>query len=313
MSDTFTLNDIPDLTGKVAIVTGGNAGIGYHTSLELARHGARVLVGSRNKERGQAAVDTIKQEVSGANVELMELDLNSLHQVKQAADAFLTTDSPLNILVTNAGIMGVPFAQTPDGIESQLGVNHLAHHYLISMLADKLSASATPGSPSRIVYVSSEAHSAAPSTGCTVDKLDDPATYSRWPAYGRSKLANILDANAWAKRLQPDKVLVNSLHPGRVNTELFEKMGKSIPIVKTPLIMKMTKGVLSLILLTPSQGAYTSLYVATSPDIVKNGWTGQFFMPYTKHVKPSKQAQDEAAAEALWNWSEETIQRVMAA
>jgi len=306
----FEPKDIPDLTGKVAIVTGANSGIGLNTALELARHHAHVFVGSRSPDKGKAAIDTIKKEVPDANVELLQLNLSSLHDVKTAADAFMARDLPLHILVNNAGIMAPPFSQTTDGIESQLGVNHVAHHLFVSQLADKLKTSGTPESPSRLVYVSSFGHNLAPSTGCAIGAMDKEETYSRWPAYGRSKLANILDTRGWVKHFGDAPVLANVLHPGAVNTELYEKSSHAAGITAT--ILQGVKSVAGWFMVTPAQGSYTSLFAATSPQVVENKWTGQYFVPYGKLSETSKQGKDEVARDALWEWTEETIQKILA-
>ncbi|CAG8668411.1 4992_t:CDS:2 [Cetraspora pellucida] len=151
----FTFDGIPDLTGKVAVVTGGNAGIGYITCRELARQNAHVFILGRSIERGQAAVEKIKSETGNQNVEFLQLDLNSLKSVKECAENFLVRDLPLHIFT---------FALTEDGIQEEFGVNHL----LTKLLLPKIKAS----QPARIVNVSSRAHKRV--TGIDFEKLNDP-------------------------------------------------------------------------------------------------------------------------------------------
>jgi len=143
--------------------------------------------------------------------------------------------------------------------------------------------------------------------------LDDEKTYSRWPAYGRSKLANILDTRGWVKHFgggDTPKVLSNVLHPGTVNTEWYEK--SSPPTGFTGVILQEIRNVAGLIMVTPAQGSYTSLFVATSPQVLEHKWNGEYFVPYGKLSETSKQGQDAEARDALWKWTEETIQKSMA-
>ena len=207
--------------------------------------------------------------------------------------------------------MATPFEKTVDGLEKQLAVDHIAHHYLTSRLMSLLTASATEDHPSRIVYLSSTAHLMAPSTLFPIPgKLDEEKTYSAWPAYGRAKVANILDARAWAKRTDTSKVLINAIHPGAVNTELFDKATGAFSFIN-PVIVGAKNAFGSLFLKTPDQGCVTSLYVATSTDIVKNKWSGCYFEPYGVKKEPSKLARNDEEMEKLWTWTEETIERVL--
>ncbi|CAI2163422.1 15681_t:CDS:2 [Funneliformis geosporum] len=205
----FIIENIPDLTGKVAIVTGGNTGIGYITARELSRKNAHVFIASRNKERGEGAVEKIKKETGNNQVEYLYLDLNNLKNVKKSAESFLSKDLPLHILINNAGIMATPWTLTEDGIQDQFGL------FTMTLLA-KIEASA----PSRIVNVSSLAHNHAPAAGIEFDKINQEGAQSSWEHYGISKLANILFTESLSKRLEGKEVYVNSIHPGFVHTEL---------------------------------------------------------------------------------------------
>ena len=151
MSNKWTQNDMPDLSGKVVVVTGANCGLGYEAAKEFARKGARTVLACRSVDKAQAALDQIKQEIPGAHVETLQLDLASLASVRDFAQAFKSRYDRLDILVNNAGIMWVPYQKTEDGFESQFGTNHLGHFALTGLLMDLLLK--TPGA--RVVNVSS--------------------------------------------------------------------------------------------------------------------------------------------------------------
>ena len=325
---SFKVSDIPDISGKVGWVTGANSGIGYETALQLAKHGAKVYLCARSIEKGQAAVTKIKQVLGSdpkGDIIFHQLDLSSLAQVKQSVNAFLAKESQLNILypsidvyvffyffrVNNAGLVSAKFEKTPDGIEKTLGVNHVAHHYLTSLLVPLLTTSASRGNPSRIVFVASNAHEFVNSSLFPMtSKLDYKKTYSGFPAYARSKLANILDARGWANHVDKETILVNAVHPGAVYTEIYDKTNSDgIPIAQAASAISKIIG--KLFFKTRLQGSLTSLYVATSPDIVNNGWTGCYFTPYGVKQEPSKWGRSDEEMERLWEWTEKTIQAVM--
>eukprot|EP00567_Pseudictyota_dubia_P000717 CAMPEP_0197464354 /NCGR_PEP_ID=MMETSP1175-20131217/63979_1 /TAXON_ID=1003142 /ORGANISM="Triceratium dubium, Strain CCMP147" /LENGTH=526 /DNA_ID=CAMNT_0043000333 /DNA_START=87 /DNA_END=1668 /DNA_ORIENTATION=+ len=241
----FKASDIGDMTGKVAIVTGSNTGIGYHTALELVRNGADVIVAARSPAKGEAAVAAILEEVqaddNAGNAVYMPLDLSSLKSVKKFADDFLKLKKPLHILVNNAGVMKSPGAQyvgqnftygfetTVDGFESHIGINHIGHFYLTQLLTKKLKESA----PSRVVALSSGAESGSYPEGMRFD-LWKPSggerdeDYEDGMAYGQSKLAAILFARELAERLEGTGVTAYSCHPGIITTELGRYMGEKM-------------------------------------------------------------------------------------
>ncbi|RZF33778.1 hypothetical protein LSTR_LSTR014947 [Laodelphax striatellus] len=205
-----------DLNGKVAIVTGANCGIGFETARALALHGCLVIFACRSMERAQAAIDKIKQERSAAKCLAFELDLQSLASVKLFADQFKRRFKSLNILILNAGVFGIPYSQTADGLETVFQVNHLSHFYLTLLLEKPLAQSA----PSRVVVVSSESHRFA---NLKLDSLDEntlsPSSASWYwgmMAYNNSKLCNVLFANELAERWKTKGICVYSLHPGNM-------------------------------------------------------------------------------------------------
>ncbi|CAG8555147.1 6151_t:CDS:2 [Funneliformis caledonium] len=295
----FTTEKIPDLTGKVAIVTGGNTGIGYITARELARKNAHVFIASRNKERGEGAVEKIRKETGNNQVEYLYLDLVNLKNVKKSAENFLSKNLPLHLLINNAGIMATPWSLTEDGISDQFGVNHVGHFLFTMTLLAKIEASA----PSRIVNVSSKAHEMAPATGIEFEKINQEGAHSTWKRYGTSKLANILFTKSLSKRLEGKEVYVNSIHPGVVDTELSRG-----PISSYGFIAKVLGAVFSTFFsLSPDDGALTQLYAATSPEIVEKNYRDQYFEPFGNIGKKSAAAQDEEQAEKLWKYTEELI------
>src|SRR5690242_4845134 len=214
-NNKWTANDMPDQTGRVAIVTGANVGLGYESALALARKGAQVIVASRNPEKGQKAVSSIKEQVPGAKIEFIQLDLASLASVRAFADEFKRRYNRLDLLLNNAGVMAIPRAETADGFEMQLGTNHLGHFALTGLLLDLLLK--TPGS--RIVNTSSSAQYMGRMN------FEDPQlrqNYSRWGAYGQSKLANVLFTHELQRRLEQagSTTISASAHPGGARTNL---------------------------------------------------------------------------------------------
>nr|CAG8639582.1 365_t:CDS:2 [Entrophospora candida] len=285
----FGFSEIPDLTGKVVIVTGGNTGIGYVTSRELARKNAHVFILSRSIEKGTTAVEKIKQETGNQHIEFLQLDLQSLKSVKGCAESFLARKLPLHILINNAGIMATEFSLTVDGIQDQFGTNHIGHFLLTKLLLPTIESSA----PSRIVIVSSIGHEYTAKNGIEFDKLNDPNAHTTVVRYGQSKLANILFAVELNKRLEGKKVYVNCLHPG-----IIDNWGKwVVPFVK----------LVSLALLTPDEGALTTLYCATSPEIEEKNLRAQYFIPFGEVSTPSKFARDEELAKKCWEFSENLV------
>ncbi|KAJ8322902.1 hypothetical protein BDV3_006815 [Batrachochytrium dendrobatidis] len=305
----YSVDMIPDLTGKVAIVTGGNTGIGYETVHALAKAGAKVFMASRSEERAVEAIAKIHKDL-GKNdmVEFLRLDLQDLKQTKTAALNFLAMSLPLDILVNNAGIMACPFALTKDGIESQMGTNHLGHFLFTTTLIPALEKAA----PSRVVCVSSFGHSITTEVGINFERINDESLCSSWQRYGQSKLANILFARSLAKRLASSKVYVNSLHPGVVHTEIMRGPANLYGLTGIfSGLSWLATGLTGMIALTPKQGALTQLYLATSPDISDQGISGKYFIPFGKESDDCTPfAKDDDLAEKLWEWSQNIVDKI---
>lgn len=262
----YSFNEIPQIEprSRVAIVTGANEGIGKVTARELVRKGWHVIIASRNAERAENAIKSIRNDLqmSDAALDFIQLDLSSLTSVRRFVDEFHQRQLPLHLLINNAGVLSAEFERSESGEELQFATNHLGHFLLTNLLLDDLRASA----PSRIVIVSSTAHRGADRIEYDDQKRNEPfqvtSTLSTMQAclkrYQQSKLAGVMMCTELANRLGPDsKVYCNSLHPGVIQTEIWKTY-------------KWTKFFLRPFLRTVDNGAMTTLYVATHPDIENN-------------------------------------------
>lgn len=211
-------NEKVDVAGRVAIVTGSNTGIGKETAMGLARYGVHVILACRNMTLANEARAHIIRETGNQNIRCMKLDLSSFKSIRKFADEFLATDSPLHILINNAGVMGMKRRLTEDGLEEHIGVNHFGHFLLTMLLLRRLIES----KPSRVISVSSYGHRVVT---MRKDDLMGEKNYNRFFAYCQSKLANVYFANALAKRLANTGVTSNSLHPGVIFTDLSRNLG----------------------------------------------------------------------------------------
>ncbi|MEZ4671202.1 MAG: oxidoreductase [Anaerolineae bacterium] len=296
----WTSADIPNLTGKVAIVTGANSGIGYETAVELARKDASVIMTARTLEKGNAAVDALRRTVHEADVEVIVLDLADLASVRAFAEAFRQKYTRLDILCNNAGVMAIPYQTSADGFEMQFATNHLGHFALTGLLLDTLLN--TPGA--RVVTVSSNLHR---SGQIDFDTLDNATNYSPATAYSRSKIANLLFTYELQRRLERRQADVISVaaHPGYAATNLQfvgpQMMGSRLRA------SLMTLGN-NLLAQNAAMGALPTLYAATASDV--HG--GDYFGPngfmhmrgYPVKEQSSKDSHDSQLAARLWEVSE---------
>src|SRR5579863_3490584 len=209
----WTADDIPDLSGKTIVVTGGNSGIGYEAALEFARKRAEVILACRDLGKARTAAAQITGSASGAQVEVMELDLSNLASVRGFSDAFHLKHQALHVLCNNAGVMAIPYRQTADGFEMQFGTNHLGHFALTGLLMDRLLASES----ARVVNVASGAHRMGK---IRFDDLAWKKGYRKWFAYGMSKLANLLFTVEMARRAKSKNLnlIAVAAHPGYAST-----------------------------------------------------------------------------------------------
>jgi NAD(P)-dependent dehydrogenase (short-subunit alcohol dehydrogenase family) len=286
------------LSGKVIVITGGNTGIGKEAAVGLASQDARVVITSRNEERGRSARDEIVERSGSEDVEVMPLDLASFRSIRSFADDVLRRFDRLDVLVDNAGLIHRRRTETEEGFETTFGVNHLGHFLLTDLLLERLRAS----SPARIVVVASDAHKGA-RRGLDFDDLQSTRHYRWGNAYSKSKLANIYFARELARRLDGSGVTVNALHPGFVRSD-FGRGGDLGPVYGWGI--KYLAGPFAI---SPEKGALTTIYLASSPEV--DSVSGGYFYK-CKPATPSAVARDDASARRLWDASEQLVASVPA-
>ncbi len=279
------------MTEQVAVITGGNAGIGKETAVALARAGWRVFITARDPGRGTAALEDIRARSASERTAVIPLDLADLASVRAFPALLAAQTDQLDVLVNNAGLVLQDRRVTSDGFEQTFGVNHLGHFLLTDLLLDRLRANPNG---SRVVVVSSHAHKMA-RRGLDFDDLQtEHRRYRGFAAYSRSKLANILFTRELARRLDGSNITVNALHPGFVDSR-FGRDGD------TRRWFEVAYRVGSVMAITPEAGAQTSVYLASSPDV--DGITGEYFYK-GRPAKVSSAALDNVAATRLWAASE---------
>lgn len=304
MARGWTENDIADLSGKTFIVTGANSGIGFEAARALAEKGGTVVLACRSPEKGRAAADRIRLVHSGAKVEVGELDVASLASVRAFAERFLREHARLDALVNNAGVMAIPRGETVDGFEMQIGTNHLGHFALTGLLLGRLFASA----PSRVVSVSSMMHTRGKFGALDADDLRLATGYTKWGAYGRSKLANLLFSYELQRRLEIEhpNVLGVACHPGYAATSL-QSVG---PSMTGSVVQKATMAVgNALFAQSARSGALPTLYAAVGEGVRGGEFIGprgpmsMWGAPVSQ--KSSRASRDLYAAKKLWETSEQ--------
>lgn len=276
-----------DLSGKVALITGVNSGLGFESMRVLAMRGAHVIGAARTLEKAREACSKVEGHTTAVVCELS--DLNS---VAACAGKVLEIGKPLDILMCNAGIMAPSELVQIDGIELQFMTNHLGHFLLVNRLLEQLIAA----DQGRVVMVSSGGHAHSVAGGIDFANLSGDLSYNAWKFYGQSKLANILYASELARRLEGTRATSNALHPGVIRTNLARS----------------TKGVFSNLITilakpferTVEQGAATQCYVATQPGL--STVSGRYFAD-CRESKPSKDAKRRALAGQLWQISENLL------
>jgi len=296
MAEGWTADRMPDQSGRVAVVTGANSGLGLITARELARRGALVVLACRNMEKGRAAHAEVAAVASGSDPELEELDLASLESVRAFAERFKAKHDGLDLLINNAGVMAPPRQLTADGFELQLGTNHLGHFALTGLLLPLMEGR----EDARVVTLSSNAHKTV--RGIAFDNLNGDRRYFRWNAYGQSKLANLLFALELDRRLRARDSTVKSLaaHPGYAATNL---QSAAAPLIDR-LVMKVSNAVIAQ---SDEMGALPVLYAATEPGLQGGTYAGPDgrgeHRGHPKVVKPNRAARDEDTARRLWEVS----------
>jgi NAD(P)-dependent dehydrogenase (short-subunit alcohol dehydrogenase family) len=291
----WTAADVPDQSGRVALVTGANSGLGFATSRELARAGGRVVLACRTLEKGQSAAGRIRQAVSNATVEPAVLDLADLDSVRAFT---LNVPGPLDLLINNAGLMAPPRRLTKQGFESQFGTNHLGHFALTGRLLEELLAAPDP----RVVTVSSTLHR---NSTINFDDLQRERGYSPWKAYGQSKLANLMFCFELQRRAAEAGTALKSMaaHPGYAATNLQTAVPHRF----------YEKGFMAignrLFAQNADMGALPTLYAATFPELPGGTYVGPDGRGeqrgHPKVVRAAGKAYDEEVWRRLWEVSEQ--------
>jgi NAD(P)-dependent dehydrogenase (short-subunit alcohol dehydrogenase family) len=298
MTDRWTTRDIPDQSGRLAVVTGANSGLGAVAAKQLAAAGADVILACRDTSKGEVIAEQITEAGPRGKPDVWKLDLGDLASVRAFAERFNKAHKGLDLLVNNAGVMAPPKRKTVDGFEQQIGTNHLGHFALTGLLLPSLLARPD----SRVVAVTSQAHR----TGAiNFDDLNGDSGYNRWGAYSQSKLANLVFAYELDRRAQAAGLSLRSVaaHPGYSATNL-QSTGPKLPHER--LVMKIANAVYAQ---SAEMGALPILYAATEPSLPGGSFIGpDGFMEgrgYPKVVKGSPHARDTMVAARLWEVSEE--------
>lgn len=278
------------MQGKVCIVTGANSGIGKVTTLGLAQMGATVVMVCRDQTKGEEAQHEIKTKSGNDAVHLMLADLSSQASIRQLVENFQQHHKQLHVLINNAGVLNLIRQETVDGLEMMFAVNYLAPFLLTNLLLDELKASA----PARIVNVSSNSHR---SGYIKMDDLQSEDSYKFLRSYGQSKLALVLFTYELARKLQGTGVTANCLHPGFVATNIGQNgVG--------PAGRRVRKLIFSRLGINPEEGAKTSIYLASSPEI--EGVTGKYFVKSIP-VRSAPISYDESLQRQLWEESAKLV------
>jgi len=276
---------------KIVLITGANSGIGKETTRALAKKGATIIMACRHLEKAEPVCAMIQTESKNPNIKVMKLDLASLKSVRNFTQEFKARYQKLNVLINNAGIFCMKREETEEGFELTMGVNHLGHFLLTYELLLLLEKTAE----ARIINLSSDAHSSA-----DLD-LDDlhfkRRKYSGFKAYGSSRLATVFFTQELAERLKEKDITVNSLHPGHVDTKMWDLWR-----AKRRWYYSLLHGIIKLFLISAEEGAQTSIYLASSNEV--KGITGKHFVK--KKMKPaSEKCSDIKLQKALWQLSEQ--------
>ncbi|HEY1827135.1 MAG TPA: oxidoreductase [Acidimicrobiales bacterium] len=295
------VDDIGDLTGTVALVTGANSGIGYKTAGALAGHGAHVVLACRDPEKGRRAFDKLESDLDRSSMEVLPLDLADLSSVRQAAQRFSREHARLDLLVNNAGVMGTPYRLTGDGLELQMATNHFGHFALTGLLLDRLLTS----SRSRIVTVTSQMHRIGRVRPNDVGGIKRRNT---WVSYGTSKLSNLLFTAELDRRLRAEGVstIAVAAHPGWTRSNLA---GSGASVGGRRVRGKVARTAGHTFGQSTEAGALPTLLAATGRGVQGGQVYGpahvvQLFGPPTL-VRPSRRATNTERAAALWSASEE--------
>lgn len=270
--------------GKTIVITGGTSGIGQVAAERLAEKGARIVLVARDKARAEATLDRLRAKAPGLAHGAHLADLSRLAELKRVGAEIARAEPRIDVLINNAGAMFAVRRLTEDGLEMTFALNHMAYFVLTDLLRERLAAAGE----ARIVNTSSAAHQNA---RLDFDDLQLAKGYGAMKAYSRSKLCNILFTRELARRLQGTGVTANCLHPGFVATRFADEAGG---------LISRFAGLAKLLAISPDEGAETLVYLASSPNVA--GQSGRYFCK-RRPLGPSRAAQDDRAAAALWERS----------
>ncbi|KAK0205288.1 NAD(P)-binding protein [Desarmillaria ectypa] len=286
----WSIDDIPDLTGKVVVVTGGNTGCGKETVRVLLLHGAKVYLAARTEGKAREAIEDLKKE-TGAEAIFLPLDLADLVSVRRGAEEFLSKEKQLHILFNNAGVMLSPMDMlTKQGYDLQFGTNVVGHFHFTKLVLPALLAAATPTEKARVITTSSSANYMG-----TLDFdlwIDGPARNKKAAGdmYVQSKHGNVVFAVELARRYGAQNIISHSLNPGSIRTDLQRHL--------SPFANKMQ----DIFLFPVSMGALTQLWAGTSPEAGQ--MNGEFMIPWARLGKARKETGDPEVGKKLWEWLE---------
>ncbi|KAJ9215491.1 hypothetical protein DTO166G4_2861 [Paecilomyces variotii] len=308
---SFHPSSLPDLTGRVYVVTGGNTGLGYETTLQLATHGARVYLCSRSEENGNEAIRHIKERVPGADVRLVKMDLADLRSVVDAAGMLKRQEPRIHGLVNNAGIMATPYEKTLDGYEAQFQINYISHWLLTQTLLPSIQAAASISPPGtvRIVNVSSQAHHDAPSYGINLLDVNQNVGFITGPVKRRYGTLETRALHADPVSIPSEgEIWTASINPGRVDTKLLRRFDGNILLWLVSILIDALARILPLNQ-TVEKGAYTQLFAIASDGFNKE-ISGQYLENGTELGQMTSRARDDGLARELWEWTEAEMKRL---
>ncbi len=301
MANNWTINNMPNLDGKTAVVTGANSGLGHEITKALAARGAHVVMACRSLDKAQAAASDVRQHVPTATLDLMALDLADLDSVREFAAAFQQKYDALDLLINNAGVMAIPRRETADGFEMQFGTNHLGHFALTGLLLNRLLAAPD----ARVVNVSSVAHR---SGTINFEDLNRRQSYKKWEVYSQSKLANLLFTYELQRKLEASGVdaVAVAAHPGWAETNL-QAAGPQME--GNRLMQALVTVGNKLFAQSATQGALPILYAAVAANLDGGDYIGpdKFggMRGYPTKEKSNEESYNQAVAARLWQESEQ--------
>ena len=275
---------MPDMQGKVVVITGATSGIGAVAAEQLAAMGARIVLVARDKTRAEAELARLREKSTGPQPSVHYADLALLEDMQRVGREIASAESRIDVLINNAGALFSHRILTRDGLETTFATNHMSYFVLTEMLRQRLVASA----PARVINTSSDAHRRAK---LDFDDLQSANGYAGFKVYGRSKLANILYTRELARSLAGTGVTANSLHPGFVATRFGDQSGGAFSVM-----VRLAKS----FAISPEKGAETIVYLASSGEVSKV--SGEYFYK-CRAAAPTKEAQDDEAARRLWQAS----------